>query len=98
MAWSAGWNLTGYLCETDPLVFANFEDARGYISDEIERWWHTDAETEYVDDRYLPAHVDLHNAATESDFSTTIDLGRATYHFWIVEVDDSQLEREDEYV
>lgn len=97
MAWSAGWNLTGYLCETDPVVFREFTDAQSYLLHEIERWWDSDAETESVDERYLPAHTDLHNAATDSDFSTTIDLGRATYHFWITEVEDSFLV-EEEYV
>jgi hypothetical protein len=97
MAFSAGWNLTGYLCETDPVVFAEFSEAQSYLSHEIDRWWDLDADPESADERYLPAHTELHNASAGSNFHTTIDLGNALYHFWIIEVEDALLE-EDEYV
>jgi hypothetical protein len=34
---SAGWNMPGYMPETDPQQFDSFEDAREYIADELDR-------------------------------------------------------------
>ena len=33
----AGWNMPGYLPEMDPVDFDDFEDARDYVADEIDK-------------------------------------------------------------
>ncbi|NIT36966.1 MAG: hypothetical protein GTN49_10795 [candidate division Zixibacteria bacterium] len=33
----AGWNMPGYLPETDPVSFDDFDEAREFISDELDR-------------------------------------------------------------
>lgn len=46
----AGWNMPGYLPETDPETFETFEDAVAYIAAEIERWRDQDADADIVRD------------------------------------------------
>lgn len=34
---TAGWNMPGYLPESDPTIFTNLDDARAYLADELDR-------------------------------------------------------------
>ncbi len=34
--WAAGWNMSGYLPDSEPGLFADFEDAAEYIADQLE--------------------------------------------------------------
>lgn len=43
-AYVAGWNLAGYLPETDPEYFENLEDAAAYLRETLELWLEQDAE------------------------------------------------------
>jgi hypothetical protein len=36
--WLAGWNMPGYLPETEPVAFNTRDEALGYLADETERW------------------------------------------------------------
>lgn len=36
--WVAGWNMPGYLPETDPETFDTLEDAVAYLRETAERW------------------------------------------------------------
>lgn len=36
--YSAGWNMPGYMPDSDPQLFGDADDAREYIADEIERY------------------------------------------------------------
>lgn len=38
----AGWNMPGYLPETDPVIFDNETDAIRYLSDAVIRFWDDD--------------------------------------------------------
>lgn len=38
MNWVAGWNMPGYLPETDPVEFERRSDAIRYLADEMDRW------------------------------------------------------------
>ncbi len=46
--YSAGWNMPGYLGETDPVGFADVDDAIAYIVEAIER--HADSDLMVADD------------------------------------------------
>lgn len=54
MTWMAGWNMPGYLPETDPVEFDTWEDARSYIAETLEHW--------EDDNDFLDAHTALHVA------------------------------------
>ena len=40
----AGWNMPGYLPESDPVIFDNETDAIRYLSDTVDRFWDEDYE------------------------------------------------------
>ena len=42
MFYIAGWNIPGYLPESDPAIFDNETDAIRYLSDTVERFWDED--------------------------------------------------------
>ena len=61
----AGWNMPGYLPETDPVIFDNETDAILYLTDTVDRFWDDDyATTEKdnwidVDAKWLDVHCNL---------------------------------------
>lgn len=90
---SAGWNLPGYMPDSDPAIFTSFEDAKAYIVEEIKR----DAEqtveamelgvvtdTEATDESATPEHDSalLTLATTQEPFSAHV----GNYVYWVVEV------------
>lgn len=40
--WVAGWNMPGYLPESDPELFTEWKDARAYLTETIDRFWDED--------------------------------------------------------
>ncbi len=46
MMYVAGWNMAGYLPETDPETFENLEDATAYLRETVERWLDEDESTD----------------------------------------------------
>lgn len=45
MKWTAGWNMPGYLPESDPETFDDWHEARIYLVDTIDRFWADDADS-----------------------------------------------------
>lgn len=43
--WTAGWNMPGYLPETDPGTFDEWQDAMNYLVGAIDRFWDQDQES-----------------------------------------------------
>lgn len=43
-AFVAGWNMGGYLPETDPVAFETIEQATAYLREEVARWIDQDAD------------------------------------------------------
>ncbi len=42
--YAAGWNMPGYMPETDPEVFETFAEGRDYLLDTVERFADSDAD------------------------------------------------------
>lgn len=84
-AYTAGWNMSGYLPETDPEHFDTFAEAIAYLAETVERFWDQDTDGDIdADARWLPVHTDLHNTATppaEGLFLTCTGDGHLA--FWI---------------
>ena len=57
----AGWNMPGYLPETDPAIFDNETDATRYLSDTVDRFWGEDSETDSnsADEKWADVHSNL---------------------------------------
>ena len=57
----AGWNMPGYLPETDPMVFDNETDATRYLSDAVDRFWNEDVETDSnsADEKWADVYSNL---------------------------------------
>lgn len=93
----AGWNMPGYLPETEPEGFDTFAQAVAYLVDTVERFWdedYADADAEAdvhdarenVDDKWLPVHTALDSAAPAHDLGTSTFqeyTGDRQYVFWI---------------
>lgn len=73
----AGWNLAGYLPETEPETFDTLEDARAYLVDEVERWLDQD----YAWDGRPYAHDP--EASGESIIDATGDGWYGDVHLWV---------------
>ena len=61
MFYVAGWNIPGYLPESDPAIFDNETDAIRYLSDTVDRFWDQDAEidSESADKKWADVHSNL---------------------------------------
>lgn len=93
--WVAGWNMPGYMPDSEPARFETFEDARDYIADEMARWAD---EPMTATDQWLVGR-DAEVAASEADALTeaskrwsAFEEGEhgetvGKYHFWIATVD-----------
>ena len=56
----AGWNMPGYLPETDPVIFDNETDAIRYLSDAVDRFWDDDyAATDYASEKWADVQSNL---------------------------------------
>ncbi len=83
--YTAGWNISGYLPETDPEHFDTFAEAIAYLAETVERFW--DQDTDFgVGTRWLPVHTELHNAATPPDGGTFLAYA-GDLAFWIEPTD-----------
>lgn len=87
--WVAGWNMPGYMPDSKPAEFDNFEDARDYIVDEIDE--EADSAEEAASEvggaeveRLREAVEDIREAAAtirKLDDAFGVTLGR--YHYFI---------------
>lgn len=72
--WVAGWNMPGYLPETEPEHFHAFADALAYLHDTVARWLDDDAALEAD---YRPAEW-AEDAIPADIIFTTFDGREAT--------------------
>jgi hypothetical protein len=83
----SGWNMPGYLPESEPATFCDPAEAVAYLVNTVERFWDQDyesAETSEerlgLDDKWLPVHTDLHTGLPVDSY-----CGDMSLHFWIME-------------
>ena len=87
MTYIAGWNMPGYMPESEPEEFDTAREAVQYLLDTVERFWDSDADVPNLeaDARWLGIHTALHNALTSTedleDFAG--DTGDMSLVFWI---------------
>lgn len=79
--WSAGWNMPGYMPDSDPAIFTSDDAAREYIAGEMSRFADHYFETDPA------AANDLETAAEtcrkgKGEFGETI----GQYHYWVTKV------------
>ena len=74
--WVAGWNMPGYLPESEPVGFDSWEDAHAYIVESVERAW-----DDGDDEGYLSAHTELHLAAPGVPYWVSVEGDRVRY--WV---------------
>ncbi len=72
----AGWNIEGYIPETDPAMFSNRKDAVKYVSEAARR---------QVDDSYdLPDEYQVTVSKRGADGDYWVNDGRALdTHYWV---------------
>lgn len=89
--WVAGWNMPGYLPETDPELFTEWKDARAYLIETIDRFWTedydlTDKDGSQVDPKWLELDTQLPLATEDESF--VMMNGDASLVFWIRQAND----------
>lgn len=82
-AYIAGWNIPGYLPESEPAIFDNETDAIRYLSDTVSRFWDED----YLSSESYPAidnrWMDLHSSLTYETAPFNVQNGDGTLTFWV---------------
>lgn len=87
--WVAGWNMPGYMPDSEPAEFDDFDDAKDYIADEmesqadlVEENWNQTHEDEPCQDaeeiRKTAEHV---RNLSEGEYGETVD----NYHYFITQ-------------
>lgn len=98
--WCAGWNMPGYMPDSEPCGFETFDEARDYIVSEMERWadevqpseteqWLAgrNGETDQSErDSLLEASKRWSDIETEGEQGETV----GKYHYWIAEVSGAE--------
>lgn len=78
--WAAGWNMPGYMPDSEPTAFADWESARDYIVSEMERSADDIEEQDDADGSALrDAAVRLAALPDESEVGETV----GAYHWWV---------------
>lgn len=102
MPYTAGWNVPGYLSESDPETFDTYGEAVQYLTETVDRFWDDDytaadeEDRERADARWLDVHTRLHNAAPAQDTGDHEDSGTFQEYagdgrlvFWITPTEES---------
>jgi hypothetical protein len=82
--YTAGWNMPGYLPETDPETFDTLDDAAAYLRDTLARW---------LDEDDAPADMTAEDILTVDHGANvvggwyTLASGGAEFHLWAVPTD-----------
>lgn len=94
--WSAGWNTPSYIPEVEPVLFADWQDAHGFLHQEVQTRWDQaqqaldpdDDSTEdtHPDAIYLEVDVAFGTATQGEGFSTLTGDGKVQY--WIEPVEE----------
>jgi ADP-ribosylglycohydrolase len=80
--YSAGWNMPGYMPDSDPARFTDFDTARSYIVDEIER--HADEKAEEDEDADVSEFDEAKSFAEKQTGEFTVHAGG--YAYWVSKV------------
>jgi hypothetical protein len=97
LKWSAGWNMPGYMPDSDPATFTDWESARDYIANEMAEAASNiedDSDESKLEERaeLEAASAKLEESDDESEYGETI----GEYHYWITEAEPGQFEDEDD--
>jgi hypothetical protein len=84
MPWGAGWNMPGYMPDSEPAAFTDWTSAQAYILDELKRYLDEVDEPDAVTD--IMETIDrLASASEDSEFGETV----GKYHFWLSHLGDN---------
>ena len=85
----AGWNVPGYLPESDPEIFDNETDAIRYLSDTVDLFWGDDAyvDSEWADRKWTDVYSNL--PYETAPFNIQDNDGSLT--FWVTVVPKASL-------
>lgn len=89
--WVTGWNMPGYLPESEPEVFNLWEDALTFLREAIEQFWdedgtHPDDLDISADAKWLDIHTQL--ALIPKNRSFSLMNGDRSLAFWIMDNED----------
>ena len=91
----AGWNMPGYLPETDPVIFDNETDAIRYLSDTVDRFWDDDyAATDSTWDNWNDVDAkwaDVHSNLPYETAPFNITNNDRSLTFWVTVIPKSDL-------
>jgi len=77
--YTAGWNMAGYLPETDPEIFETLDDAAAYLRETLDRWLDED---ETPEDMTAEDILTVDPIAHYADGWYTPPQGGAELHLW----------------
>jgi hypothetical protein len=96
MKWVAGWNMPGYMPDSDPCPCSTWKIARDYIAESIAYHAESLPDGEEYDERRKELETEAARIKElddeDSEFGETIDK----YHYWIVAAEPGQFEDEDD--
>ena len=90
----AGWNIPGYLPESDPAIFDNETDAIRYLSDTVDRFWDEDYEAGTTEENRGEADVKWIDVYSNLPYETApfnIRNNDGSLTFWVTVVPKSDL-------
>lgn len=73
----AGWNMAGYLPETDPETFDTLDDAIAYLRETLDEWWDQDGTAEGATGYLLDSAPEI-----DTDGRTYADAWYGDIHLW----------------
>ncbi|SAK95814.1 hypothetical protein AWB76_07202 [Caballeronia temeraria] len=95
--WIAGWNMPGYMPDSDPSEFNTFSDACRYIADTLNDFYYQeeegDEESEERAQEYLETEKTFSRAASIGDEDEMSERA-GQYVFWVREGDSRDLDEE----
>ena len=94
MFYIAGWNIPGYLPESDPAIFDNETDAIRYLSDTVERFWDEDYAGDTTWDAWNTVDEKWSDVFTNLPYETApfnIRNNDGSLTFWVTVVSKSDL-------
>lgn len=78
----AGWNMPGYLPDTDPVHFDTFEDAREYIASELESYADERSDLEGFEEAFAEDEA-RDNATRVRAFTRPFSIESDGYAWWV---------------
>jgi hypothetical protein len=87
--WVAGWNMPGYMPDSEPSAFDTCDEARDYIAEQLQRCADDEDDTS---EEYVPGTIEAYEGTAkelremigdkDSDYGRTI----CRFHFWITHI------------